>query len=156
MDLVLLMGLHAAGKSTFLTHRFPAPKSVITLDPYKPAAKGAKVTAKDVLKELEAALAKHGEVILDGVNPTRQERAAYIQAAKQAGYRVAGYYLSSDLKDCISRNAARKPAERVPELFLKSTIKKFERPDWDEGYAELYFVFIDRRGRFVMREYRNP
>ncbi|MBI3832613.1 MAG: ATP-binding protein [Planctomycetes bacterium] len=154
MDLALLMGLQASGKTSFRTHRFLAPHTVISLDQIDPKGNVKNAREREA-KLLGEALAARRDVVIDNTNPTREERARYIEAAKQAGYRVVGYYLRSDLKDCIARNAGRPAAERVPEIALKATIKKFERPNWDEGYDELYYVFPDRHGNFVIKEYRE-
>lgn len=148
-----MIGLQASGKTTFRTHRFLAPHTVISLDEIDPKGnvKNAREREAQLLGE---ALAARRDIVIDNTNPTRQERAVYIEAAKQAGYRVSGYYLRSDLKECMARNAARKN-KNVPEIALKSTIKRLERPSWDEGFDELYYVYIDRSGQFLVQDYKD-
>jgi len=154
MTLVLLIGLQASGKTTFRTRHFAAPHVVISLDEINPQG-NVQYPPEREAKLLGEALAASHDVLVDNTNPTREDRARYIEAAKQAGYHVAGYYFRSDLKESLQRNAQRKPEERVPDIALKATIKKLERPEWDEGFDELYYVYIDRLGQFVADPYRK-
>lgn len=154
MKLVVLMGLQASGKTTFRKQRFAAPHVVVSLDEIDPQG-NLKLPREREAKILGEAFAAGRDVVVDNTNPTRAERRRYIAAAKQAGYQVAGYYFRSDLKESLARNAGRPPGERVPEVALKATIKKFERPAWDEGFDELYYVYVDSQGRFVVSGYRR-
>src|SRR5215472_14712331 len=46
--------------------------------------------------------------------PTCVERQVYVEAAKEAGFRVIGYYFRSKVEDCQRRNAERPVAQQVP------------------------------------------
>ena len=154
MNLVLLMGLQASGKTTFRKQHFAAPHAVVSLDESDPKGNVKNAREREA-KLLGEALAASRDVVVDNTNPTRAERARYLEAARQAGYRISGYYFRSDFKESLARNAGRSVEERVPSVALKATIKRLERPEWDEGFDELYYVYIDRLGRFVVDEYRQ-
>jgi hypothetical protein len=44
--------------------------------------------------------------------------------------------------------------ERVPDVAILSTAKKLERPTFDEGFDELWYVRIEDR-EFVVEEWKN-
>jgi predicted kinase len=77
---------------------------------------------------------------IDNTNPTRLDRERYIKTAKEAGYRIVGYFLESKIKVCMQRNALREGKARVPEKAIAATSNKLEIPSYDEGFDELYFV----------------
>ena len=145
------MGLQASGKTVFRKAHFLGPHVVVSLDEL---GKGENLREREA-QLLGEALAARREIVVDNTNPTREDRRRYIEAAQAAGYQVSGYYFRSDLKESLARNAARPAEERLPDLALKATIKKLERPTRDEGYAELYYVHINRRGGFDVDEYRE-
>ncbi|MBE7463497.1 MAG: AAA family ATPase [Planctomycetes bacterium] len=151
LGLILLMGIQAAGKTTFRQNAFSFPHTLISLDEI---GTGKEARAKEA-QLLGEAIAASRTIVVDNTNPTRVDRARYIEPAKASGYRIVGYYFASDLKDCIARNAERPAAQRVPEVAIRATIKKLERPAWEEGYDELYYVRIDRKGGFAIQPYRE-
>ena len=106
MEAVILIGLQGAGKSTFYRERFGATHVRINLDLLK-----TRHRERGLLREC---LAARRALVVDNTNPARADREAYIQAAKQAGYRVAGYYFQSRVDDCQRRNSQRAGAEQIP------------------------------------------
>ena len=72
-------------------------------------------------------------------------------AAKAKGFSVIGYHFSSPLEDALRRNAAREGVERVPDVALRATLAKFERPLFGEGFDSLYEVRLRPEG-FHVRE----
>ena len=103
---------------------------------------------------LAACLEAKQSFVIDNTNPTREERAKYIEAARAAGFRVVGYYFSALLADALVRNAARPDAVRVPDAGVKATSAKLELPTRAEGFDELYFVRTGSGG-FVVEEWRD-
>jgi len=155
MTLVLLIGLQASGKTTFRSRIFTSPHVVVGLAESKLQG-NLEQPRERAAKLLSEAFAAGRDVVVDNTNATREERAVYLEAAKQAGYHAVGYYFRSDFKESLLRNAQRTPAERTPDSVLKATIKKLERPEWAEGFAELYYVYINRESQFVAEAYRKP
>ena len=154
MTLVLLMGLQASGKTAFQKERYGAPYLVIRPNGIDSFGLRCNAQAPNG-KELAAALAAGCDIVVDHTNSTRNERAHYLGAAQEAGYHTIGYYFRSDFKESLARNAVRPAAERVPVQVMKATLKKFERPAWEEGFDELYYVYLDRAERFVVDGYRR-
>ncbi len=88
----------------------------------------------------EACLAAKQSVVIDNTNPTRQDRARYIEPAKSHGFSVSGYYMMASLEDCLERNRTRADSLAVPEQAARATWKRREEPRLDEGFDDLYFV----------------
>lgn len=95
-----------------------------------------------MLPFLTACLESGQRFVVDNTNPTRAERAVYIQAARNKKFTITGYYFSSRAEDAMTRNALRPSKERVPDLAVKGTLAKLERPFLGEGFDALYHVDI--------------
>lgn len=133
--LAVLMGLQGSGKSTFY-QKFLAEDFVrVNLDTLK--------TRHREKLLIEKCMADKVSFAVDNTNPQRSDRARYIPAAKENGYRIIGYFIESKIKDCIERNSGREGKARVPEVAIAATSKKLEMPSLDEGFDELYFVKND-------------
>ena len=132
---ILFTGLQASGKSTFYQQRFPDCVHV-NLDTLH-------TRNKERLLLKECFDAGHSFVV-DNTNPTRKDRARYIDAAKERGYRVIGYYFQSSISACKERNSRREGKARVPDAALAAVYCQLELPVWEEGYDELYYVRIDQ------------
>ncbi len=96
MEAVIFAGLQGAGKSTFYQERFFATHLCISLDMLK--------TRHRERRFLQTCLETRQPFVVDNTNPTRAERQVYIEAARQAGFRVIGYYFQSKIEGCKRRN----------------------------------------------------
>jgi predicted kinase len=103
---------------------------------------------------LEEALRAGRGVVLDNTNPEREDRASAIALATELGAVVIGLYFESRMAACMERNATREGAARVPDVALRSTVARLERPRFDEGFAELWFVRMNDDG-FVIEEWNE-
>ena len=142
MEAVIFVGLQGAGKSTFYKDRFFATHVRINLDMLK--------TRHRERRLLQACVETRQPFVADNTNPTRAERAVYIQAARGAGFRVAGYYFQSRVEDCQRRNEQRPAGQQVPLRGLLGTAGRMELPSTEEGFDELHYVRIDESGGFVV------
>jgi hypothetical protein len=79
----------------------------------------------------------------------------YIETAKQATFRVVGYYFQSKVEDCKRRNEQRPADQRVPMPGILGTAAKLQIPCRDEGFDELYYVRIDENNSFVVEEWKD-
>jgi predicted kinase len=147
VETVLFVGLQGAGKSTFYRERFLATHMRINLDMLKTRHREARF--------LQACIETRQPFIVDNTNPTRAERQVYIAAAKQAGFRVIGYYFQSRVEDCKRRNEQRPVEEQIPVLGILGAARRLEIPSMDEGFDELFYVRIDEANRFVVEEWKN-
>ena len=130
--IVILMGLQGSGKSTFYSRHLANEFVRINLDTLK--------TRHQEKLLIEECMQKESNFAVDNTNPTRLDRERYIKPAKEAGYRVIGYFFESKIKDCMQRNALREGKARVPEKAIAATSNKLEIPSFGEGFDELYFV----------------
>ncbi len=110
MEAVILVGLQAAGKSTFYREQFSSTHVRMNLDMLR--------TRHRERRFLEPCIETRQPFVLDNTNLTIVERQVSIGFAKNAGFRVKGYYFQSKVEDCKRRNELRTVEERVP---LKGT-----------------------------------
>jgi predicted kinase len=130
MDAVIFCGTQATGKSSFYRERFFRTHVRLSLDLLR--------TRHRERLLLQACLEARQPFVIDNTNPTRRDRARYVEPARAAGFRVIGYYFDSPLEAALRRNAARAPPERVPIAGIRGTYKRFEAPTPAEGFDELY------------------
>ena len=130
----IMIGIQGSGKSTFCA-KFLSDTIRINLDTLHTRNKEALLIAE--------CQAKGVDYVVDNTNPTREDRARYIPAAKDAGYHVVGYFMQSRLQECIRRNDLREGKAKIPSKAIAMTSKKLEMPSRAEGFDELYFVKND-------------
>lgn len=136
MELLLLIGLQGSGKSTFYRTRFASSHAYVSKD----LLRNNRRPARRQLQLVEEALRQGQSVVVDNTNASLVERNELIELGKRLGARVIGYYFEVDLARCRARNAQREGLRRVPEVAIFATLKRLERPDYSEGFDELFFV----------------
>jgi predicted kinase len=132
VEAVIFVGLQGAGKSTFYQARFSATHLRINLDLLR--------TRHRERRFLQTCVETGQPFVVDNTNPTRAERQVYLRAAKEAGFRVVGYYFQSRVEDCQRRNEQRPAARQVPRRGILGTAGRMELPSLAEGFDELYYV----------------
>ncbi len=145
MDVVLLIGIQASGKSTFFRERFFDTHVRLNLDMLR--------TRHRERLLFDACLQAKQSLVIDNTNASTAERAAYIGPARAAGFRVVGYYFRSVVAESVPRNAARTGAARIPERGIMGTAARLEQPSLDEGFDELYYVRLE--DGFVVEPWRS-
>ena len=144
---MIFIGIQGAGKSTFYKERFFDSHMRINLDMLK--------TRHRERRLLQACVETGQPFVVDNTNPTRAERAVYIRAAKDAGFRVVGYYFQSRVEDCKRRNEQRPSDKQVPLRGILGTTGRMELPSLDEGFDELHYVRIEEAGGFMIEEWKD-
>ena len=145
MEAIILVGIQAAGKSTFCKERFFTTHVRVSLDMLK--------TRHRERLLIRACLEMKQPFVVDNTNPTRADRRRYLYLAAPAGFRVHGYYFRVSLQDCLRRNEQREAAARVPVKGIVGTYKKLEVPSFAEGFDRLSCVSLDAVGRFTVEEW---
>jgi predicted kinase len=139
VDLVVLVGLPATGKSSFYRDRFAATHAHISKDLLS-VKRGKEVRQRRLLV---AALRAGQHVVVDNTNPRRADRALLIALGRAHGARVVGFYFASRIAECLARNQLRVGRARVPDQAIFSIAKVLERPVLAEGFDALFHVTLD-------------
>lgn len=147
MEAVIFVGLQGAGKSTFYREQFLATHLRINLDLLK--------TRHRERCFLQTCIETRQPFVVDNTNTTRSERKVYLEAARQAGFRVIGYYFQSKVEDCKRRNEQRPVQERIPVAGILGAAGRLQIAGREEGFDELYYVRIDENNRFVVEEWKD-
>jgi len=134
MQLVLLMGIQAAGKSTFYHHRFGTTHLRINLDMLKKRHKEAII--------FYAALAAAQRCVVDNTNTQLWHRKRYIEPAQEAGFEIVGYYFDVPLEDALARNAQREGKQRIPEHAIQRFANEMVVPTYQERFDKLFRVVV--------------
>ena len=142
---IIFIGIQACGKTTYY-HSFFGSYQHISLDALHTRNKEHRLLKKC----LDEALS----FVVDNTNPTRADRERYISAAKNAGYKVVGYYFRSSISESITRNAERAGKANVPKTAIMHTHAILELPSPDEGFDELYYVHIEN-GEFITEKWEE-
>src|SRR5581483_3178260 len=142
MEAVIFTGVQGSGKSTFFRERFFDTHARISLDLFK--------TRHRERLFLDLCLKTGQRFVIDNTTPRAEDRAPFIAAAKQARFRVIGYYFETTVRDALRRNALRSGGAVIPVPGVIGTYKRVERPLWTEGYDELYLVTHGENDAFIV------
>jgi ubiquinone/menaquinone biosynthesis C-methylase UbiE/predicted kinase len=140
MEMVLFIGIQATGKSAFYLEKFYRTHVRINGDMLK--------TRRRENLLIKACLEGKTPFVVDKMNLTRADRAAYIGLAKAAGFKISGYFFESDLAPALQRNARRDSPERIPEGGVRAASKALQSPCSSEGFDQLFAVRMDGGGGF--------
>ncbi|QDU88991.1 hypothetical protein Pla175_23750 [Pirellulimonas nuda] len=147
MEAAIFIGLQASGKSSFYRERMFDSHVRINLDMLRTRHRERLLIA--------SCLEGKQPFAIDNTNPTRTERVGYIQGAKDAGFRVVGYYFASKVDECKQRNSRRSADKVVPLKGLLGTYGRLQLPEWREEFDELYYGSIDENNAFIVSEWTD-
>lgn len=148
MQLIIFTGVQASGKSTFYMLNLYHSHLRINLDMLKTRHR------ENII--FEAALASKTKMVIDNTNPSKADRARYIQRALDAGFEIMAYYFETDLLSTLKRNSFREGKANIPEIGVRATYKKLEIPHFDEGFDEIFTVKIISNGEFSILPLARP
>jgi predicted kinase len=136
MELIMMIGLQASGKSTFARGRFGLPYEYVSKD----LLRNTSNPARRQQQLIEAALQQGRSVVVDNTHPTREVRSELINLAHRFGAETIGYYFAVQVDQSLARNRARQGKARVPQVAIFATLKKLTRPSYTEGFTRLFSV----------------
>lgn len=150
MECVILIGLPAAGKSSFYRERFASTHDHVSKDlmrhTRRPQRRQEQLMAQS--------LSRGRPVVVDNTNPSVAARAPLIAVARAHGAEVIGYYFPTEATDALRRNRARQGRERVPDVAIFASRKRLEPPSRAEGFDRLFVVrLIEPERRFEVSEW---
>jgi predicted kinase len=146
MELVLLVGLPGAGKTSFFRHRFAETHVHVSGD----LIRSRKNARRKQLRKAADALAAGRSVVVDNTNPTAAGRAGFVAVGKEHGARVLCYFFSPDVALSLERNARRTGRARVPPVAIHEAMKRMEEPASREGFDRVYVVEAREPGEFAV------
>jgi predicted kinase len=146
LEAVILVGIQGAGKSTFYEERFSGTHARINLDELKTREREREV--------FEECLRERRSLVVDNTNMKAADRARYIAAAQEAGFRVVGYFLEATFKDAIRRNGLRVGKAKVPVPAIAGALKRLEPMQKEEGFDQIFLVKSLDGGKFEVEEMR--
>lgn len=147
MEMILFIGIQATGKSSFYRHRFFRTHVRLNLDMLKTRHREALL--------LKACLESKTPFVVENTNVTRKERARYIEPARNAGFRIIGYFFESRAADAVQRNRDRPEVDRVPAVAIYTASKHLELPSLSEGFDQLFFVRLNGSDNFEVQDWKN-
>jgi predicted kinase len=148
LDLVVLIGLQASGKSTFCRQRLAASHAVVS----KHAFRKARHRQRRQMRLVAEALAAGRSVVVDNTNPSPAEWQPLIQAGRAHGATVIGYWFPPDPPGAAARNASRDEHSRVPDVGFYATLGRLRRPHLADGFDRLFAVAFDGAGGFLIEQ----
>src|SRR5689334_23238872 len=103
MELVVLIGLPASGKSSLFRDRYAGTHVHVSKDLL------GKAERKDEkqIQLVERALRTGRSVVVDNTNPRRADRAPLVGIARKSGATTKAILLVAPVAECLRRNAAR-------------------------------------------------
>lgn len=105
MEAILFVGIQATGKSSFFRERFFDSHVRINLDMLR--------TRHRERLLLDACLEGKQPFVVDNTNPTRTERARYVELAHARGFRVIAYFFQSGITAALDRHHRGPGSERA-------------------------------------------
>jgi len=138
MEMIILMGLQASGKSTFYRTHFADTHEHVSKD----LLRESKNKNKKQAEHIERAFQEQHSVVVDNTNATIQDRLTLIDLGCRYDATIIGYYFQPDVLSSRKRNIQRTGKAQIPDIAIFVTAHKFTPPSYEEGFDKLYYVHI--------------
>jgi predicted kinase len=148
VDLAVLVGLQASGKSTFYERCLSDRYALVSKDLFP---RGARNRQQRQMRLVAEHLAAGRPVAVDNTNPSPEEWGPLVEVAHAHGATATAYWFPPDVTGSLRRNAAREGRERVPDVGVLATLKRLREPTAADGFDAVREVRFDGRGAFEVR-----
>lgn len=148
MDVAVLVGLQASGKSTFYRECLSGRYGLVSKDLFPRSARDRQGRQ---MRLVEEHLAAGRPVAVDNTNPSPREWAPLVELAHAHGATATAYWFPPDVAGSLWRNAAREGRARVPDVGVLATLKRLREPSPADGFDAVRQVRFDGRGGFEVR-----
>ena len=142
MDIIILIGLQASGKSTFYRTQFANTHEHISKDLLNRSKNQNK--NQQQAERIERAFQEQRSVVVDNTNVTKQDRLPLIDVGRRYNATIIGYYFQPHILSSRTRNKQREGKAQVPEKAIFITAHKLEPPSYVEGFDTLYYVRVGK------------
>ena len=141
MQVIIMMGLPASGKSTLANS---LGKKVLASDVIRlqhPELSSTSTTIWTMMKKmLRQCIENDGDVVIDATNVSVKDRDRWLSVIKKEkakGFQIfTSLYIMTTPKDvCLERNKHREA--RVPDVAIYSIAKRWENPTKEEYFDEI-------------------
>ncbi|HEV8676881.1 MAG TPA: AAA family ATPase [Methylomirabilota bacterium] len=146
MELVVLIGLPAAGKTSLYRRRFAATHTHVSKD----LLVGVRDRSARQAELIADAFRRGQSVVVDNTNPTAADRAPLIALGRRHGARLVAYHLLATPREAVERNRRRENGARVPDVAIYVAARRLEPPRYAEGFDEIYRVEAAADGGFTV------
>jgi predicted kinase len=143
VELVILVGLPAAGKTTFCQQHLAATHDHVSKDLFRTNRRPQR--RQEIL--VAEALASGRSVVVDNTNPSAAVRAPLIDIGRRHGAIITGVYFPTTAADALRRNRTREGPQRVPDVAIFTARKRLEPPTRAEGFDRLFVARLDESNR---------
>ncbi|MFC5745410.1 AAA family ATPase [Actinomadura rugatobispora] len=145
MELAILIGLQASGKTTFYRRHLSDTHVHVSKDLFGRSSRRKQARQ---LRQIAEALEAGRNVAVDNTNPSPEEWRPLIETGRRHGARITGYWFPPDVPAAVARNAARPRENRVPDVGIYATLKRLREPRHADGFDALRSVRLDGTGGF--------
>ena len=142
IEMILMMGLPASGKSTFIREQILASYGdfyeVMSGDEWTTDSK-----RKKKVKEIVWTLKK--SPVIDVTNVSRVKREFFIEMAREWNIPIRCYSIRDTLERILERNRIRNETieKKVPNVAIHTLKKKWENVELEEGFVEIIRIEKD-------------
>lgn len=144
LELVILVGLPGAGKTTFAEQRFAHSHERVSRDDLRRRRQPERLHGELIQRALRAGRS----VVVDDTNVSSKGRALLIAAARAHAARVSIYLFTASARQCVAQNALRTAVARVPPIAIFAAARRLVRPGFAEDFDTLYCVRSLPHGAF--------
>jgi predicted kinase len=145
VEVAILIGLQASGKTTFYERHLAATHDHVSKDNF-PRARNRQ---RRQLRLVEDSLSAGRNVAVDNTNPSPADWAPLISLARTHTATVVAYWFPVDVETSIARNAARDIP--VPDVGLFATLSRLRRPTAADDFDSVFEVRT-KAGAFTVTE----